>query len=106
MVRISSSKRGRRSSAGSSRSPQRRFWPVLEVLERRTAPAIFTVNTTADTVAVNLITGQDASGNISLRSAIMAANNTGEDDTINLPGGTYALTRPGTLDTDVTIGDL
>ena len=46
----------------------------LEVLEERTTPTVFTVNTIADTVAVNFATGQDANGNVSLRSAVMAAD--------------------------------
>ncbi len=35
---------------------------------------VFTVNTTDDTAAANLTTGQDSNGNISLRSAIQAVN--------------------------------
>jgi hypothetical protein len=35
---------------------------------------VFIVNTTADSAAANLTTGQDSSGNISLRSAIQAVN--------------------------------
>jgi hypothetical protein len=48
--------------------------PRLEELENRLVPAVFIVNTVADTPAVNLTTGQDSAGNISLRSAIQAAN--------------------------------
>ena len=62
-------------------------------------PAIagtFNVNTTNDTHAANLTTGQDASGSISLRSAIEAANSqastAGSPHTINVPSGTYNLT--------------
>src|SRR5262249_22921039 len=64
----------------------------LERLEERMAPAVFNVNTTADTVTVNLTTGQDSLGNISLRSAIQAANHLGGTNSINLPAGTYKLT--------------
>jgi hypothetical protein len=59
------------------------FRPRVEVLEDRTAPAVFTVNTVADTPAVALVTGQDSAGNISLRSAIQAANATAGADTID-----------------------
>ena len=64
----------------------------LEVLESRTTPAVFTVNTFADTVATNFTTGQDANGNVSLRSAIQAADNLGGAETILLSGGSYRLT--------------
>ena len=43
-------------------------------LETRVVLSTFMVNTTLDTDAVNLTTGKDASGHISLRSAIQAAN--------------------------------
>ena len=49
-------------------------FPRLEHLEPRIALSTFHVNTTLDTVAVNLRTGKDAAGHISLRSAIMAAD--------------------------------
>ena len=55
----------------------------------------FRVNTTLDTVAVNLKNGKDASGQISLRSAIMAANAKPNSDTIVVPSGTFLLTIPG-----------
>jgi hypothetical protein len=77
------------------------------VLESRLVPSTFTVNTFADTTAVNLITGQDSSGNISLRSALMAANNLGGSNTIDLPAGTYNLTIPPSgLSGDAASGDL
>jgi len=60
------------------------------------APAVFTVNSLADTIAANLATGQDTFGNITLRSAIQAANNVqGPSNTINLPAGKYNLTIGG-----------
>ena len=55
----------------------------------------FKVNTLLDTVAVNLKTGKDASGHISLRSAIEAANAKPNSDTILLPNGTIKLTIAG-----------
>jgi hypothetical protein len=74
---------------------------LLEVLEGRTAPALFTVNTFADTVEANRDgSGLDAQGNISLRSAVMATNDRGGDNTIVLSGGTYTLTIAPTGDDD------
>jgi parallel beta-helix repeat protein len=58
----------------------------VEGLEDRVVPAVFTVNTLADTPAVDLTTGLDSAGNISLRSALQAANATPGADTI-----TFAL---------------
>jgi hypothetical protein len=77
----------------------------LELLEDRLAPATFNVTTLADSVAVNLTTGQDASGQVSLRSAIQAADATSGANAINVPAGTYTLSIPGPLDitNDLTI---
>src|SRR5690349_7562092 len=57
--------------------------------------ASFTVNSTADTVDANPGNGvcADASNNCTLRAAIMEANALAGADTINLPAGTYLLTR-------------
>ncbi|HEX3149809.1 MAG TPA: Ig-like domain-containing protein [Gemmataceae bacterium] len=68
-----------------------KFCPRLDKLEDRTAPAVFNVNSVADTSAVNLTTGVDASGNISVRSALDAVNHLGGLNTINVPAGTYLL---------------
>src|SRR5690349_12386283 len=78
----------------------------LERLEERLAPASFSATTFNDTVAVNLATGQDASGNVSLRSAIMAANHLGGASTIHLDSGQYLLTLPGVGEDDSASGDL
>ena len=72
-----------------------RSCPRLERLEERIALSAFQVNTTLDTVAVNLSTGRDAAGHISLRSAIMATNAQGGNNTIVLPNGNYKLTLAG-----------
>ena len=66
----------------------------------------FKVNTTLDAVAANLTTGKDASGQISLRSAIMAANVKSNSDTIILPAGNYTLTIPGAGEDNAATGDL
>src|SRR5205809_1367898 len=92
-------------TAGHSRRSGRRrrestLRPLVEVLETRLAPAAFTVNTTMDTVAANLTTGQDLTGNVSLRSAIMAANHLGGSNTITLPANTYGLTIDGSGEDD------
>jgi hypothetical protein len=72
-----------------------RVRPFLEVLEGRTAPAVFMVNTFDDTVEASRDgSGLDAAGNISLRSAVMATNDLGGDNTVVLSGGTYNLTIP------------
>ena len=67
-----------------------RIHPRLEWLEDRVVLSTFKVNTTLDTVAVSLKTGKDASGHISLRSAIMAADAHGGKNTIILPNGTFS----------------
>jgi hypothetical protein len=53
----------------------------------------FNVNTTADfdPSTASLTTGKDGANDISLRTAILAADNIGGINTINLPAGTYLL---------------
>src|SRR5271170_5393112 len=80
--------------------------PRLEGLESRVVLSTFKVNTTLDTVAVSLKTGKDATGHISLRSAIEAANAKPNADTIILPAGTYKLTIAGTNENNAATGDL
>ena len=59
--------------------------------------AVFTVNTTLDTVDADLADGLalDIDGNTSLRAAVMQANASPGDDSVNLPSGNYALTLTG-----------
>ena len=66
----------------------------------------FRVNTTLDTVAVNLRRGKDATGHISLRSAIMAADARGGSNTIILRSGTFTLTIAGANEDASATGDL
>ena len=74
------------------RARVRRLRPGLEGLEGRVTPSTFHVNTLLDTVAVNLKTGTDASGHVSLRSAIMAADANRGSNKIILPAGDFTLT--------------
>ena len=83
-----------------------RFRPLGEALETRRLLSTFKVNTLLDTVAVNLKTGKDASGHISLRSAIEAANSRPNSDTILLPNGTIKLTIVGPNEDNAATGDL
>src|SRR5271168_3831012 len=80
--------------------------PRLEGLEDRVLLSTFKVNTTLDTVAVNLKTGKDASGHISLRSAIQAANAKSNSDTIIVPSGIFKLTIAGANEDLDATGDL
>jgi hypothetical protein len=73
----------------SVRPVSRRTRPTLEMLEDRLAPAVFTVNSTADIL-------NPTSGTVTLRSAIEQANATTGNNTINLSvAGTYFITIPG-----------
>jgi hypothetical protein len=90
------------SSSKARHERRRRFSPQcrllgdeLECLEGRIAPAAFVVTTQADTVAADLSSGQDAAGKVSLRSAVMAANKIGGNNSISLSAGTYHLTNGG-----------
>ena len=69
------------------------------------------VNELIDTHAVNLISGTDSTGNISLRSAVEAADHLGGDQTIQFDLNVFAaphtimLTR-GVLDLKDATGDI
>ena len=91
---------------GTSKRKTTRNRPSLEALEQRLQLSTFKVNTTLDTLAVNFHTGKDASGHISLRSAIMAANAHGGSNTIIVPTGTFLLTIPGANEDASASGDL
>ncbi|QDV25553.1 FG-GAP-like repeat-containing protein [Aureliella helgolandensis] len=84
--------RGQKSSRD-SRSRRRLLFP--ERLEARQLLATFAVNTELDTIDVDLADGLalDASGNTSLRAAIMQANALPDSDLILLPAGNYRLTE-------------
>src|SRR5947208_1940223 len=88
-----------------TRSNSRSFFrPCVERLEARLALAAFNVNTLLDTDAVDLTTGIDSNGNVSLRSAIEAANDLGGSNSISLPAGIYKLTgRTLDIRDDLTI---
>ena len=72
----------KRQKRGARRKRARNYRPGLESLESRVTPSLFVVNTTLDTPVENFQTGQDGFGNISLRSAIQAANARPGPDTI------------------------
>jgi len=67
---------------------------MLEQLENRLAPAVYHVNTFLDTAAVNINTAQDATGHVSLRAAVTAADASPQDDTIVLAPGVYTVQDP------------
>ncbi|MEM6363741.1 MAG: choice-of-anchor Q domain-containing protein, partial [Planctomycetota bacterium] len=73
----------------------------METLEKRRLLAVFDVTTTDDVV-------DDSDGQLSLREAITAANVNGssEVDVINIPAGTYTLTRDGADENGNSTGDL
>ena len=83
-----------------------RLRPRLEGLEGRVVLSTLPRQHDARHVAVNLKTGKDATGHISLRSAIMAADAKGGSNTINLPGGTFKLTIAGANEDASATGDL
>src|SRR5262249_2739595 len=83
-----------------------RYEPTLQRLEDRVVLSTFKVNTTLDTVAVDLKKGKDATGHISLRSAIQASNARGGSNTIILGGGTITLTIAGANEGKAATGDL
>ncbi len=93
-------------SSSGRRARRGRCRPGLEWLEIRQVPTTFVVNTPLDTVAADLNTGKDATGHISLRSAIMAANAHAGADSISLPVGVYKLTLPGANEDGGASGDL
>lgn len=69
-------------------------WAMLASTAHAAGP--FTVTSVADTHVSNTTSGTDANGNVTLRSAIEAAN-AGGGATINVPAGNYSLTL-GELD--------
>lgn len=100
-------------SSSQASSPGRRRAPgsrriAMEPLEDRRLLAVFNVNSFLDTVDVNVGDGvaADASGNTTLRAAIMEANATSNADTISMPAGTYHLTRSGFGEEWAATGDL
>jgi hypothetical protein len=85
--------------------------PMSEQLEDRRLLAAITVDTTTDEVGgdtssiTNLIAAAGGTG-ISLREAVIAANNTAGGDAINLPPGLYALTINEIDENNSATGDL
>ena len=80
------------------------FAPALIALLTLAAPAgasVFTVTKTADT-----LDGACDPYDCSLREAVVAANQAGGTDVIELPPGTYVLTRTGEREDNAATGDL
>lgn len=79
-----------------------------DVIARWTTITTITVDTILDTPDANPGDGiaADASGNVSLRAAIMEANALPGDDVILVPDGMYALTRTGVGEDAARTGDL
>jgi CSLREA domain-containing protein len=82
-------------------------WPVGRAAAQ-TSPNVFFVTSTADLVDSNPGDGACATSqsNCTLRAAIMEANTLGGRQTINLPSGTYLLTRTGSNEDAARRGDL
>ena len=88
---------------GSDR-PDRGLRPGLDALEPRVTPSTFTPTTFSDltTMGQTLLEASDVNqttggiisqgGKVTLRSAIIAADEDGGSNTIDLPAGTYQLT--------------
>src|SRR4051794_24479213 len=80
--------------------------PGLQHLEDPVLLSTFRVNPTLDTVAVNLTNAKDATGHISPRSAIQAADARGGSNKIIVPAGTFTLTIAGAGEDAGATGDL
>ena len=84
----------------------------LELLEQKVLLSAVTVSTTDDVLdgdtssIANLQATPGADGQISLREAISAANNTAGADTVNVPAGTYVLSLSGSAEDANSTGDL
>src|SRR5512135_2845852 len=81
---------------------------VQAARQQPTTGNTYVVNSTADTVDADVGADPacaDASGHCTLRAAILQANFASGWDTITLPAGVYALTRPG-ADDAAQVGDL
>jgi co-chaperonin GroES (HSP10) len=95
---IQNIRRGRRSLR---KRLVRSFKPQFSTLEDRVTPATYTPTTTSDLTftsvnpATGAITGGTGNGQITLRSAFIAANANAGTDTINIPAGTYTLSLTG-----------
>jgi len=77
---------------------------LVEPLEDRCVPSTFVVNELLDTHAVNLASGIDANGQVSLRSAIEAADHLGGAQTIQFDPGVFAA--PATIKLTLGVLDL
>src|SRR4051812_2498806 len=83
----------RRRNPPHRRGPQRPFRPQVLRLEDRVTPTTYTPTTTSDLTftsvnsSTGVITGGAGNGQVTLRSAFMAANAHAGPDTISVPAG-------------------
>ena len=106
-------KKSRKSARSRLRQEARHLrTPAVERLEDRLVLTTYTPTTTADLTftsvnsATGVITGGTGNTFITLRSAIIAANNNPGADTINVPAGTYTLSIVGNNEQNGLTGDL
>lgn len=85
--------------------------PRIETLESRhllavIAPTTFFDEVDGDTSAIGALLASPGGTGISLREAVLAANNTPGSDLIQLSAGTYSLTIAGLFENESSTGDL
>jgi len=92
---VAKRRRSERRRAQKSTRPPTRL--LLEQLEDRSIPSTFVVNELLDTHALSRVSGMDASGQVSLRSAIEAADHLGGNQTIQFDASVFAAPETITL---------
>ncbi|MFT5327120.1 MAG: hypothetical protein ACI8P0_005008, partial [Planctomycetaceae bacterium] len=106
------SRSGLASTPGRSKRPSRLTPAQIELLEERVLLSAVTVSTTNDVLdgdtssITNLMATPGADGFISLREAVVAANNGAGADSISIPTGTYTLSLSGASEDAGATGDL
>lgn len=83
-------------------------YPGIERLEDRVVLSAYSVTSTLDSVDVSPGDGvaADASGNATLRAAVMDSNATAGSDTITLGAGVFTMSLPGRSENAALTGDL
>tara|TARA_R110002072_G_scaffold303130_1_gene494991 strand:- start:32 stop:4702 length:4671 start_codon:yes stop_codon:yes gene_type:complete len=106
------SRSGLGSTSSRSKRPSRLTPQQIELLEERVLLSAVTVTTAADVLdgdtssIGNLLATPGADGFVSLREAVVAANNTPGADSISIPAGTYTLSLSGASEDAGATGDL